>query len=98
VAGQKAEKAGEGAYGGRIWLTTAPNPRRPQLGPDAGQRGWSLHAVEGATEERLRDLRFRPAACGLRPAHGWGVDHYIEDKCRRCLRALEREERNDGRD
>lgn len=30
----------------------------------------------------------RAAACGLRPAHGWGLDMFIKDKCARCRRVL----------
>ena len=30
---------------GWLWLTTAPNPRSPATGHNAGQRGWKLHAV-----------------------------------------------------
>lgn len=71
------------------WLTTAPNPRSPATGHDAGQRGWKLHAVE--TEEdpaTFKAVRYLPAACGLRPAHGWGLDLFITDRCKHCERKL----------
>jgi hypothetical protein len=87
-------RAGSQAGPGLIWLTTLPNPRRPApIGnPDAGQTGWKLHAVRAGADEALGDIRFRRSACGLVPGHGWGVDHYIEDKCMRCQRAIRRAE------
>jgi hypothetical protein len=70
------------------WLTTAPNPRVPATGPDAGQRGWKLHAVKAKASDKFFALGRRPAACGVRPAHGWDLDLFIDDKCARCERAL----------
>jgi hypothetical protein len=70
------------------WLTTAPNPRSPATGFDAGQRGWRTHAVECKIGSNFGDVRFVSAACGLRPAHGWGLDTFIEDKCQRCAAKL----------
>ena len=78
------------------WLTTSPNPRSPMTGYDAGQRGWRLHAVEwtqadNAYHERTGFTRSRKAAlCGLQPAHGWGLDLFIEDECIRCRKAMDR--------
>lgn len=69
------------------WLTTAPNPRSPATGVDAGQRGGRLHAIESDTDS-FWATRFQTALCGLRPRHGWGLDAYIEDRCTRCERAL----------
>ena len=66
------------------WLTTSPNPRVPATGPDAGQRGWKLHAVEAPPGATFKDVRFRASLCGLRPRHGWGLDAFIEDRCERC--------------
>lgn len=74
-----------------LWLTTAPKPGSSRLGPDAGQRGWKLHAVTGELTETLIDVRFRSAVCGLRPHHGWGVDLFITDRCSRCERAVARQ-------
>ena len=68
------------------WLTTAPNPRSPATGYDAGQRGWKLHAVTAEDHETTVGIKRRAAACGLRPRHGWGLDMFIEDKCERCRR------------
>lgn len=65
------------------WLTTNPNPRSPATGHDAGQRGWKLHAVE-ADDREIMPLKGRRAACGLIPPHGWGLDLFIEDRCKRC--------------
>jgi hypothetical protein len=70
------------------WLTTAPNPRSPATGVDAGQRGCALHAVETTGRERLSKLRGRRAACGLLPRHGWGLDMFVDDRCKRCVAAL----------
>lgn len=66
------------------WLTTAPNPHVPGYGPDAGQRGWKLHAVDHPGET-FAEMRRLPALCGLRPAHGWSLDLFIQDKCTRCV-------------
>jgi hypothetical protein len=70
------------------WVTTAPNPRSPATGHDAGQRGWRLHAVEAPADAKFIDIKFASAACGLRPRHGWDLDMFIEDRCIRCSRAL----------
>lgn len=71
-----------------IWLTTAPNPRSRATGFDAGQRGWKLHAMPPGGGDTFKALGRKAALCGLRPAHG-SMDMFIEDKCARCLRALE---------
>jgi len=76
------------------WFVTAPNPRTIDQSADAGQRGWSLHAVDikdGKTT--LGEIRRATAACGLTPAHGWTVDLFITvdngaKNCKRCERAL----------
>ena len=71
------------------WLTTAPNPRSHVTGhPDAGQRGWRTHAVRAEDTDTLGAIRYRRAACGLLPSHGWCADLFIEQKCARCERAL----------
>ena len=70
------------------WLTTAPNPRSPATGHDAGQRGWRLHAVQATATNQFSEIGKRRALCGLRPAHGWSLDLYIEDRCVRCQRVL----------
>ena len=74
------------------WLTTAPNPRAPAAGYDAGQRGWRLHAVVADDSQAFKELgrgaNVAPSACGLRPRHGWSLDLFIEDKCARCLRKV----------
>ena len=70
------------------WLTTSPNPRASVVGYDAGQRGWRLHAVlvpsHAPVPVTFSSLRWEPALCGLRPAHGWGLYLFIEDRCKRC--------------
>ena len=68
------------------WLTTAPNPAASFKGYDAGQRGWRLHAVEAPPEATFTDVRVLASLCGLRPAHGWGLDLFIGDDmlCERC--------------
>lgn len=70
------------------WLTTAPNPRSPTTGYDAGQRGWVRHAVQASPAETFGAVGKRRAACGLRPAHGWALDLFIERECKRCRAAL----------
>lgn len=71
------------------WLTTAPNPRSPATGYDAGQRGWKLHAVE-LINNSFKQSRYQQSLCGLLPAHGWSLDMFIEDKCTRCKRIIKR--------
>lgn len=71
------------------WITTAPNPRSPVTGCDSGQRGWKLHAVEVINDSFVLS-RFEAAACGLLPAHGWALDLFITDKCKRCTQAIAR--------
>jgi len=71
------------------WLTTAPNPRSPRTGYDAGQRGWRLHAVDAIDTEKFAEIRDRKSACGVTPAHGWSLDLFIEDKCERCLKKVD---------
>ena len=66
------------------WLTTAPNPRASRGGYDQGQRGWRLHAVLADDREMFAGMGPRNALCGLRPAHGWDLDMFIDDKCKRC--------------
>lgn len=73
------------------WVTTAPHPwkRAHRDGWDQGQIGWKLHAVIlHKTDRRLRAL------CGLRPAHAWGLDLFIEDKCKRCEKRMAKLEAN----
>ena len=81
------------------WLTTTPHPTKPAHthGADAGQTGWKLHLVETGQSTRTRHVRSHPAIidvssalCGLRPAHGWGLDLFIADECMRCIKAAEK--------
>lgn len=79
------------------WLTTAPNPRGVRAAhrgynADDGQRGWRTHAVEADDKETGADVVTRRSACGLRPAHGWGVDLFIEEQCQRCVKILAKKE------
>lgn len=73
------------------WLTTAPDPRHPGTGHDAGQRGWRTHAVKVGGNKRITfaELASKRALCGLRPSHGWGMDLYIEERCSRCDRRID---------
>lgn len=75
-----------------VWNTTQPNPRSPNTGWDAGQRGWRVHAMPMADGEEYQAYKRRPALCGLWPRHGWGRDLFVEDQCARCIRALEKRE------
>jgi len=67
------------------WMTTEQNPHVPQYGADQGQRGWRIHAVTAAKTETFESVRDRRAACGLLPAHGWGMDLFVDRPCARCL-------------
>jgi hypothetical protein len=68
------------------WITTAPSPHVFSSSPDAGQRGWKLHAVEGPTDATFTQLRYERSLCGVFAKHGWSLDLFIEDKCKRCER------------
>ena len=76
------------------WLTTGVNPRVRQTGFDAGQRGWRLHALllpNSAMDAPVlfnRQVRHGRALCGIQPAHGWGMDLFIDEPCSKCIRAL----------
>lgn len=69
------------------WLTTSPNPRVHPTGVNFGQRGWKLHAVE-TDSDSFKEVRRLAAICGLRASHGWDLDLFIQDKCRRCSAKL----------
>lgn len=70
------------------WLTTAPNPRAPAAGYDAGQRGWRLHAVKAQPDDTLQGVGRQAASCGLVPAHGWDLDLFINQPCEKCVRRV----------
>lgn len=74
---------------GFLRVTTAPNPRSSQMGFDAGQRGWRLHMVQGVETDNFSDLP-RKALCGVRAAHGWSLDLFIDQECERCTKAFAR--------
>lgn len=67
------------------WLSTEPNPKTSGMNA-AG--GWKLHAVNIDNDATYLGIGPRAAVCGTRPAHGWGCDLFIEDKCMRCLLSL----------
>jgi len=87
------------------WLTTMPNPYSPSHthGADDGQVGWRLHLVnEGMNIIRrgfsvslaLRqpeEIDVSPALCGLRPRHGWGLDMFIDEPCKKCKKIADRQ-------
>lgn len=73
------------------WLTTAPNPRTPATGHDAGQRGWKLHAVD-TDSDSFKEIRYARSLCGLQPRHGWSLDMFIEDRCTRCEKKVKERE------
>jgi hypothetical protein len=77
------------------WLTTAPHPNDPLHGEDGGKHGWKLHAVKADDAETFKGIGRRAAACGLRPAHGWGMDLFVPDeptyRCQRCVKRLEKD-------
>lgn len=91
AADAKRIKTIAGAPGAYVWATTAPNPRHPGTGYDAGQRGWRLHLVEGGKTDWVMGNRYKaPALCGLIPSHGWGLDLFIDTPCQRCEAIAER--------
>lgn len=73
------------------WLTTRSSGKSHTHSADDGQTGWRLHAVPAQPSQRLTGIGRVRALCGLRPRRGWGLDLFIDEKCRRCaLRAKER--------
>jgi hypothetical protein len=75
------------------WVTTAPNPRTPATGHDAGQRGWKQHAVVAPADATFTQIKGKQALCGRHAAHGWGMDLFIEDKCMQCQIQIDRMEK-----
>lgn len=71
------------------WLTTAPSERyrHKTHSADDGQRGWRQHAVEAPDTATFTQVRLQRSLCGLLPAHGWGLDMFIEQRCARCEKA-----------
>lgn len=67
------------------WLSTEPNPNASGMNA-AG--GWKLHAVNMDNDATWLGIGPRAAVCGTRPAHGWGFDLFIKDRCTRCLTCL----------
>ena len=66
------------------WVTT-----NDKNGGGPWQSGWKEHAVPLADSEEEKNMAFsslgkRRALCGLRPRHGWGIDLFIDEKCKRC--------------
>ena len=74
------------------WLTTQSHPRLIHSGAPSSISGWKTHAVKSTPAETFTDMRWRRAACGLLPAHGWGMDLFIEQRCKRCDRAVRKEQ------
>lgn len=68
------------------WATTLPTPYGKGYGVDGDQRGWKLHIVDTETlTQTSSTAKIRGSAlCGLRAKHGWGLDFFIEDECKRC--------------
>jgi len=66
------------------WVTTNPNPLHPGTGWDAGQRGWRLHLARLSDCPETYGKNRAKALCGMRPAHGWGLDLFIDEACARC--------------
>jgi hypothetical protein len=70
------------------WLTTSPSGRAHTHGADCGQTGWTQHAVFAPESALISALGYKSAICGTRPGTGWGVDLFIDRKCKRCLARL----------
>lgn len=71
------------------FFTTAPNPRKRahRHGMDQNQIGWRVHAVLPVDGDEVTQ-KYRPAACGLKPRHGWALDLFIDERCRNCERRM----------
>ena len=72
------------------WVTTAPNPRSLATGLDDGQRGWRLHAVRATDDPNFSQLCEQSALCGLIPRHGWDLNMFVTDRCKRCAAKMRR--------
>jgi hypothetical protein len=74
------------------WLTTQNDPRAPGW---AEPVGWKMHALEIEGALKFSEIKQLKAVCGLIARHGWGLDLFIEDRCKRCEKILKlAEERN----
>lgn len=69
------------------WLTTSPNPRVVCHTEDDGQRGWRVHALI-LSDKGVKSATRIASLCGLRPAHGWGMDLFVARPCERCVAKL----------
>lgn len=72
------------------WFTTNPSGKAHTHSADDGQTGWKLHAIVADDVLTLDDIKHHRALCGLAARHGWGLDLFIDAKCKRCT---ERESR-----
>jgi hypothetical protein len=65
------------------WIST-----NDKNGGGPWQSGWKEHAVPllDGEDENMSSVALgkRRALCGLRPRHGWGIDLFIDEKCKRC--------------
>jgi len=68
------------------WITTRPSGKAHTHSADDGVTGWRLHAVEADDKTTFAELGRKPSLCGLRPKMGWGMDLFIEARCKRCAR------------
>lgn len=72
------------------WMTTHPSGKAHTHGADDGQTGWRLHLVGEAQQYEGQKLEHQPAICGTKPGTGWGLDLFISEPCRRCLKQIEK--------
>lgn len=43
-----------------------------------------MHAVIAPEDAKFSEVRSQRALCGLWPRYGWGLDLFIEERCKRC--------------
>ena len=72
------------------WLTTVPSGRAHTHNADCGNTGWHLHAVFAEEMATIADVNHFSAICGLKPKLGWGLDLFIERRCKRCVQRLQK--------
>lgn len=72
------------------WLTTTPSGKAHTHGADDGQTGWRLHAVYADESASVDSIKHQSAICGTRPGTGWGLDLFIERRCVRCVRRMQK--------
>jgi hypothetical protein len=73
-----------------FWMVTNPT-RQPSFFSDHDGTGRVLHAIRCSATEAAAKASKRRAVCGLLARKGFSGSFFVEDKCRRCVKALAKE-------